>query len=269
MQLGPKALRTARGLGLWAFAAALTLSGFSLTARLAPYSDVSPVLAYLCGFAAVVACTLAVAAAAPSERAACAALAMLGVVGLLFVQRAGASSALAPAILLALLAFGSGLGAWVGGSIEEAGHLLFVALVSSAVDTFSVAHPDGPSAALLRQPQALALLALPWPMLGTRDVVPLLGVGDVVFASLYWAAGKRHALPRLRTLLALASGFALTALTVTLLERAIPVLPFLGVAIVAAHPEARRPQGRDMRRGLWLVTALGFALAVWVLRHSL
>jgi hypothetical protein len=267
MRIGLKALQEA-GWVAWVGALALSLSVFIVTVRLAPYSDVSPLVAYLVAFGLIVACVFCVTIATPPKPGSSVAIAAIGAAGLFLVQRAGAPSASAPAVLLALLALGSGLGTWVGASIEQPGHLLFVALVSTVIDTFSVTHPDGPSAALLRQPESLALLALPWPMLGTRDVVPLLGVGDLVFTSLYWSAGQRHALPARRTAIALGSGFVLAALTVVLSERAIPVLPFLAACMLVAQPAARAPQGRDMRRGLWVMTALGFALAVWVLRRS-
>ena len=269
MRVGLEVLRAADGWGRWLAALAFSLSGFIVTARLAPYSDVSPKLAYLAGFGLVIVCVSAVAIATPPQRRTCVALAAAGALGLLVVQQRAAASESAPWILLALLSVGSGLGTWVGSAIEQPGHLLFVALVSSVVDTWSVAHPEGPSATLLQRPESLALLALPWPMLGTRDVAPLLGVGDVVFTSLYWSAGRRHGLSALRTSFAFALAFAATAISVVVFERAIPVLPFLGAAMLAAHPAARAPQARDRRRGLWVMTALGLALAVWVLRRSL
>jgi hypothetical protein len=111
-------------------------------------------------------------------------------------------------------------------------------------------------------------LALPWPMLGTRDILPFLGVGDVVFCSLYYAAARKHGLSLARTLVALIGAFAATAITVAVLARPVAVLPFLGAAVLAAHASFRRPPARDLRRGVWLITGFAFALAVWVLRRN-
>ena len=265
---GAAALRIAGGLGAWSGALALSLSGFTLTTRLAPYSPVSTQVAYCTGFGLVVLSVLAVAIGAPQERRVCAGLAVSALLGLIVVQRVGPDAAGGLWVFCALLAFGSALGAWVGSAIERPGHLLFVALVSSLVDSFSVAHPDGPSAQLARQPEMLALLALPWPMLGTRVAVPLLGVGDVVFTSLYWSAARKHGLAWRRTLLALAGGYLVTLIAVLVAARPIPVLPMLGAGMLLAHSAARKPHARDLKQGLWLVTALAVALGVWVLRRA-
>jgi hypothetical protein len=239
-----------------------------LTVRLAAYSDVSPMGGYFVGFALVVACVLSVAIGVPTTRRACALLSLLGLLGLGVAQRMTGVAA-AAGVLVALLALGSALGAWVGQGIAAPGHLLFVAIISSLADTFSVSHPDGPTAAIARSPEALAWLALPWPMLGTRDILPFLGVGDVVFCSLYYAAARKHGLSLARTLMALLAAFASAAIAVGVFERPIAVLPFLGVGVLVAHPAFRRPPTGDQRRGIWLITAFAFALAVWALRGSL
>jgi len=171
----------------------------------------------------------------------------------------------AAAVLVSLLVAGSVLGAVVGASIEDIGHLLFVAIVSSLADAASVLHPEGPSAAIVQSEAALSLLALPFAFLGTSDTPPLLGVGDVVFTSLYVAAARRHGLPEQRTLLALALAFAATMIVVTALEIAIPALPFLGLAMLIAHPEARRPPERDRARGFGVIGALALVLlCLWL-----
>jgi hypothetical protein len=171
----------------------------------------------------------------------------------------------AAAVLISLLVAGSVLGTVVGVSIEHIGQLLFVAIVSSFADAASVLHPKGPSAAIVESEAALSLLALPFAFLGSSDTPPLLGVGDAVFASLYVAAGHRHGLPQRRTLLALALAFAATMITVAALEIAIPALPFLGLAMLIAHPQARRPPEPDRARGFGVIGALALALAcLWL-----
>jgi hypothetical protein len=268
MRIDTASLQKIGGLAAWASALALSLSVFMITERLAPYSDVSPLVGYFAGFALVVGCVLSVAISVPPERKRCAVLGLIALIALAIVHR-GHGVAAAAGVLLALLALGSTLGAWVGMGIEQPSHLLFVAVISSLADAFSVGHPEGPSATIARQPEALALLALPWPMLGTRDIVPFLGVGDVVFTSLYYSAARRHGLALGQTLIGVSVAFIVTAITVWIFERAIPVLPFLGVALLIAHPALRTPSSRDLRRGLWLVTAFVLALAVWVFRRSL
>jgi hypothetical protein len=175
----------------------------------------------------------------------------------------------AGSVLIALLTLGTALGSQIGQRVKQPGHLLFVALVSALADTWSVTQPGGVSQQISQAPAALDWLALSWPLLGTRDIVPLLGVGDVVFVALYLGATRAHQLKLSRTLFALLAGFTLTIGCVLALERPIPVLPWLGICFVCAHPPARRVDTDDMRRGLWVLTALAGAFALWVLRRTL
>jgi hypothetical protein len=158
-------------------------------------------------------------------------------------------------VTAALLAGGTMIGSAVGRAIEHPGQLVFVAVVSAAADAGSVFHPSGPSAVMAQSQAALSLVALPWPMLGTLAIEPLLGAGDVVFTALYLSSARQHGLSWRRTMGALLLAYAATATVVVVLEAALPALPFLGLAVVLAHPEARRPRATDLRRGVLLSVA--------------
>lgn len=184
-------------------------------------------------------------------------------------QLRAASVTAAACVLLGLLLLGSALGTVIGRRVTQPGHLLFVAIVSGLADTWSVTQPSGISHVIAHEPAALSLLALPWPFLGTSDIVPLLGVGDVVFVALYTGASRALVLPLRRTLLAMLAGFVLTTLCVVAWERPIPVLPWIGACFVLAQPEARKLPAEDARRGAWVLTALAVAFVAWMLRRSL
>ncbi len=189
--------------------------------------------------------------------AVCAAI-CIALVGL-FGSVAPANAAL---VLAALLVIGSLVGNVVGTAIEHPGQLLFVVIVSSAADAASVLHPSGPSAAIVQSEAALSLLALPFAFLGTDATPPMLGVGDVVFASLYVACARRWSFSQNRTLSALASGFLVTICVVIGAQVPVPALPFLGIAMLVAHPEARRPPAKDRARGFAVLGLLAVALGV-------
>jgi hypothetical protein len=70
-------------------------------------------------------------------------------------------------------------------------------------------------------------------------------------------------------LLALACAYLVTVVTVLATARPIPVLPLLGASMLLAHGAARTPHSHDLKRSLWLMTALAVGLAVWVLRRWL
>jgi hypothetical protein len=257
--------------GAWLLSLASGCSVFWVTARLAPYSPLSPLSAYCVAFCCVVMCVFGASLTAPMRSRALAAGALVALLLLGFAARFGERAGMFEplGVLVALLLLGTSAGAWVGERIQHPAHLMFVALVSGIADTLSVTQPGGVSATIVEHPHALALLALPWPMLGTREIAPLLGVGDIVFTSLYIRAGRRHQLPLARTLLALALAYASTTAAVIIWSRPIPVLPLLGAALVLAQPQTRAIAPADRRRGAWVITALVGVIAAWILRRSL
>ena len=256
----------------WASALALSCASFWVTAGLAVYSAPAPILAYLLAFSCVVACTLGTAAHAPAAARTCVWGCLTGLVLLSAAAWRGTRSGLllpGSGVLIGLLLLGTGVGALVGRRIEHPGHLLFVAVVSSLADIWSVTQPGGISKAIVEEPLALSLAALPWPMLGSGELAPLLGVGDVVFTGLYLAASRAHALPLRRSVLALAAGYAITTALVIATQRPIPVLPMLGACMVIAQPKARTVTPLDRRRGAWGLSLLACAILIWFLKRSL
>ncbi len=167
---------------------------------------------------------------------------------------------------LALLVAGGALGAAVGGRIEHPGHLLPVVVVSLIVDSFSVFHSAGPTAAIVERPAVIALVALPWPVLGTTEIAPVLGVGDVVFAALYLAAARKFHLGLGRTVAALAVGLLITMMGVLFVSLPLPALVGMGLAMLAVHPRARKLPDKDRRKALLVMAILGVALVILLLR---
>jgi hypothetical protein len=225
-------------------------------------SDLARLAAGAFAFACVCAEVLAVAAFTPPfDRRGLVALpipiAVLGLVA--WLGSALPELAAAMLVTVALLALGALTGAVVGRAIQKPGHLLVVGVVSALVDVLSVLHPQGPTAQLVQIETVVSVLLLPWPILGTSAIVPILGVGDITFAALYAVATRRHGLSMRRTVIALAAAFATTLLVLLITEASVPALPFLGVAILVAHPEARRLPAEDRRTaavGLVILIAL-------------
>jgi hypothetical protein len=254
---------------LFATLAGLTTGLLGLLSPLA--GGLEPRLAYVVAFLAVTTATVAGASLAPSlswgHLAVVLFASILSLGALSYWGDALAPSLAAVAITVTLLTGGSLVGAAVGGRIDHAGHLLVVVIVSVLVDTFSVFHEAGPTAAVVSRPALMAVLALPWPVLGTTTFSPVLGVGDVVFAGLYLAASRRFALNLWRTRIAVAAGLVATMVAVIIVVRPLPALVGMGVAMVVAHPEARKLAPEDRRPALLAVGLLVLLwLALWLWR---
>ena len=250
----------------WLVVIGAALGALAVARALSPSLHVDPRAAFLSGFAAVALSAVLTALASPQIQP----RALIGVAIPAALLCALAFRPTTPdltgalVVTAALLAGATLVGGAVGWAMEHPGQLVFVAVVSSAADAASVFHPSGPSAVMVQSQAALSLVALPWPMLGTEAIEPLLGAGDVVFTALYLASARRHGLPVRRTVGALLAGYVLTAGVVLVLEIPLPALPFLGLAVVLAHPEARRPRAGDMRRGALLSAAVVVAVAVLI-----
>jgi hypothetical protein len=148
---------------------------------------------------------------------------------------------------LAVFTAATALGTLIGSRVESPGHVLPVALLSAAVDLWSVTAASGPTHAILSRPTLLRLLTITVAVPPSRLPEPQIGFGDVVFSALYVAIGVRFALSRMRTTLALTLGIAAAGLASAFLEAPVPALPMLGLAMVLLHPQARRVPPEDRR----------------------
>jgi hypothetical protein len=254
---------------------ALLLSSalFALSVPLAPRLPVSTLLGALLAFSLVSLVITAVAVLTPTASV----RQLLGLLvpplvlaGLVLARPALPTPVEACAINVTLLGFGALLGGAVGGRVDHAGHLVLLAWVASVVDVLSVFAPEGPTAQMVQSPEvALPLVTLSWPIFGTASVEPLIGVGDVTIATLYAAAARATHLPRVRVVLGLLLGFALTFAALVVFERALPALPMLSFAVVLAlAPHSLRVPPADRKKGFAfaaLVTVLVVArLGAWV-----
>ncbi|MET0285966.1 MAG: hypothetical protein ABW352_15900 [Polyangiales bacterium] len=262
----PSALAERGGLTTLLRTSALVAVTLTLLVELAPSVPHHDGVARCVGILLAIAATLATAWAAPTHGARRGAwfLGLCAVYGSLFVFDLGTLSAESLCLLTLLLLTTAGLvGGYIGSLLEYPGMLLVVSYVAALADCFSLLHPSGLTAQVLRHPKALALLTISVPVLGTSRVQSLIGIGDVAFASLFVAGARTTGLSVARTLGAIAAALALVALSAEVTHATLPALPFLGAAVLLVHPSARRLPRAHTRRiaiNLVLVTLILAAL---------
>jgi len=263
----PPSPHPARALGLLLGCAAASAALVYVCGLYAPTLAVAPAPSFAIAYGAVTVEILALAWSAPRLRPLWTALVCalaVGGVGALASQLASPHSAALLTLSLGCLA--ALLGAALGGRIEKPGQLAAVALVSGIADLWSVFDPGAPSARFaeraIAEPDRLALFALPFPLLGTPLIPAVIGAGDVVFAALYVAAFRAHALSVKRVVLALGVAFALGLLGLLVTRAPLPLLPLLGAAAVAIDPAARSLSGREWRTVIGVCVALVIAIAL-------
>ncbi len=184
-----------------------------------------------------------------------------GAVAFYFARGAGAGSlrdvASGLGATAAILLVATAVGALVGWRVPLPGHLLPVALVSSAVDLWSVFAPEGPTRAIAEAPDpaVLRVLAVSAAVAPSRAMEPMLGFADVIFASLYLSAARRHGLSLARTTAAIIAGLLLAGFVAVLLRRPLPALPFLGLCVVL-FVRGSRAVPREDRAAVWVAAGL-------------
>lgn len=223
----------------------------TLLALVAPSVAASLAAAKLVGGAWAIIALLATGIAAPAqgERRL---LWFCGLVALYVTLFALPFVGITPALLwfvsLAVLTTGGLVGSYIGGLLQYPGMLMVVAYVAAFADCFSFFHPQGLTANVLANPKALALLTVPFPILGTAQIGSLVGIGDVTFVALFITGTRATGLNVTRTALALAVAMVSVAMLVELGGSPLPALPFLGGAVVLAQPAARRIPPEQTRR---------------------
>lgn len=165
------------------------------------------------------------------------------------------SLAMALAVGASLVALGWGIGLPIGRRVQHPGHLLPACIIAASADIVSVFSPSGPTRAIVESERALSVLALPFPVFGTDQVVPTLGAGDLVFVGLLLGVAAKHGLSRSRVVLLSIGGALLAGLASGLLEAPVPALPAIGLTTLLGVREARTPPARD--RKVAIVASVG------------
>jgi hypothetical protein len=149
---------------------------------------------------------------------------------------------------LGKIAFGAGLGYWLGTTLTELTDdlrvIVVLAVAAGVFDAASVFLPQGPTHLLLtKAPQTVTYFVVAFPTMGyaVRDAYSGLGTTDVLFFTLYLAAAVGFGLRVRLTLVAMVASLVATV-TIALYSRALPALPLLSLAFVAANADliARR-----------------------------
>ncbi len=144
---------------------------------------------------------------------------------------------------LGKIAFGAGVGYWLGTTLTELTDdlrvIVVLALAAGVFDAASVFLPQGPTHLLLtKAPQTVTYFVVAFPTMGysVRDAYSGLGTTDVLFFSLYLAAAVGFGLRVRLTLVLMVASFVGTV-AIALYSRALPALPLLSLGFLVANAD--------------------------------
>ncbi|MGN6380090.1 MAG: hypothetical protein ACTHNU_14145 [Gaiellales bacterium] len=187
--------------------------------------------------------TLAVFAASPAQRLGwrLVPVAVLGIVVAVAAIHFGHPATVAT---VAKLVAASCIGMLLASMLQTGLEVVAIALVIAAVDIYSVA--AGPTHEIVaHHPSVLDDVAINLRVPGSYAVAQI-GSSDLIFFSLFCAATVRLGLRRWATWLAMTASFGVTIILADRLEVALPALPLLSLAFLAANADilwARRGAG--------------------------
>jgi hypothetical protein len=167
----------------------------------------------------------------------------------------------------ALVALAWGLGASLGRRVQHASHLFPACVVAASADVVSLLSPEGPSHAIARDERALSVLAIGFPVPGSRAFAPVLGVGDLLFIAFVLGVVSAHGLGYARAVGCAALGVAAAGLAAALLRVAVPALVPIAIATIVGLPNIRRLRAAD-RAAAHASMAIAVSLVIVTLARS-
>ncbi|HYP89256.1 MAG TPA: hypothetical protein VEQ59_13910 [Polyangiaceae bacterium] len=234
--------------GLLCAPAVVTLALFA-----APLVALRPQLADLASFSgaasvALMSLVIAVPAKVPMRVALGAAVLTGAALGALAVFQAslGAGATLV-AVDTVLVVLAWALGGSLGKSVQHQAHLFPACVVAASADVVSLLSPEGPSHAVAASERALSVLAIWFPVPGTRESSPALGVGDLVFIAFVLGVAVAHQLDYKRAIACCVAGVVLAGFAAAALGVAVPALVPIAAATIIGLPSIRKLRRADRR----------------------
>jgi hypothetical protein len=181
-------------------------------------------------------------------------------------QRASSAASLV-VVDAALLCVAWALGASLGRRVQHPAHLFPACVVAACADVVSLLSPEGPSHAVAKSERALSVLAIWFPVPGTREIAPALGVGDLLFVAFVLGVARAHRLGYGRAIVCCAVGIALAGGAAAGFGVAVPALVPIAATIIIGMPSIRRLRVAD-RRAAHLSMLIAASLALITLTRS-
>jgi uncharacterized membrane protein len=134
---------------------------------------------------------------------------------------------------LGLLGIACHVGMIVAKGVSERSYLVPLSLVASIMDVWSVW--GGPSKMIVENPQSHNYFLLLYPLLGTQQIYPTIGLGDITFMALYLGVVPQYQLKQRQTSWALVAAIFTVYLLSVLSGKALPAIPFISTAFLMVN----------------------------------
>jgi len=163
-------------------------------------------------------------------------------------------------INLALLGIAWSGGVLLSSVIKKASYLIPLVVAAGIADIWSVGW--GVTSEIIQNKTAMNYLLFSFPVAG-KEILPLIGVTDFVFATLFLTLAHRFNMPIMTTRILLASAFILSITVAVWCGIGVPVLPVMGVFfIIGNYKHIKITDPQEMRDAVLGIIIIVTALAV-------
>lgn len=149
------------------------------------------------------------------------------------------------ALAIAQLVLAAGIGLWIGNGIDQASHLIPVAIVATVADIWSVS--AGATAQIVVS-HVINYFLVRFPVPATSDVPYLIGLTDYLFLAIFYQAATRFNLGAVKNALLLLLSFKPAVAGALFFKTGLPVLPFMAVFFVAGNIKSLELKKNDIKQ---------------------
>ena len=160
------------------------------------------------------------------------------------------------------------LGAAIGLKVQEARYFWPLIIVATVTDLGSVLLSDGFSHGVVENIMSDPSLVHPllvYVVTPFGTPMPLIGLADIAFMTIGVTAVSNLGLALKRSILGLALGMCLGLTLLSILERPLPLLPFLGLGLGASLGRSITPKRWELFQSLAVLSAFGL---IWFLLRA-
>jgi hypothetical protein len=133
---------------------------------------------------------------------------------------------------LAQLTLASGIGLWIGEGIDEASHLIPIAIVATLSDIWSV---SAGATSMIIVSSNIHFFLLRFPLIGGARIPFLIGLTDFLFFAIFFQAAVRFNLGLKKNIFLLVASFLIAVASAIFSQTGLPVLPFMAAFFVVGN----------------------------------
>jgi len=161
---------------------------------------------------------------------------------------------------LGLLGIAVILGGGLCKLVEKVAYIIPLSIIAGVADFWSVFF--GATEEMVRNMETARYFLISFPVIGTPDIMPMIGVTDFVFFGLYIELARKFGLPLKKNIRFLLGIFLAVLILAMVLQHGIPVLPFMAVGFIVINFRDLPFEKEDRKNTVVMIVVLTLVFAL-------